>query len=102
MYFIAKTSVYQKWITKLKDLKARALITERIDRVVDGLLGDAVSIGDGVSELKIHYGPGYRVYFSKREMKIILLLCGGDKSTQNRDIVVSKKLLKKLESKKWQ
>lgn len=98
MYLIERTKIYHKWASELKDIKAKSLINERVYRVGDGLFGDIAPVGDGVSELRIHYGPGYRVYFSKKADKIILLLCGGSKSSQDRDITVAKKLLKQWEN----
>lgn len=89
---IKQTKVYARWEHDLRDELARAAITARVMRLANGLAGDAKSLGDGVSELRIHYGPGYRVYFQKRGPVIILLLCGGDKSSQDRDIATAKAL----------
>jgi putative addiction module killer protein len=83
---IRQTETFLRWERKLKDDKARALIAARIFRIANGLEGDAAPVGGGVSELRIHYGPGYRVYFTRRGDEIIVLLCGGDKSSQSRDI----------------
>ncbi len=77
---------FDEWFNCLRDTKARYRIRARLDRVVEGNLGDYRFVGDGVWELKIDYGPGYRVYFGQVGSVIILLLCGGDKSTQERDI----------------
>jgi putative addiction module killer protein len=79
-------SPFEAWLTKLKDVKGRAKIKARIDRLSLGNLGDSRPVGCGVSELKIDFGPRYRVYFSEVGKTIILLLCGGDKSTQKQDI----------------
>ncbi len=95
---IKQTETYRKWEQKLRDRKAKAAIAARLFRLANGLLGDVASVGDGINELRIHYGPGYRVYFLKRNNDIILLLCGGNKSTQSRDITVAKKLAKELEN----
>lgn len=92
MLEIKQTEIYLKWEHKLKDHKAKAIIAARLFRLANGLLGDVSSVGQGISELKIHYGPGYRVYFKQKENQIIILLCGGDKGTQSRDIKVAKKL----------
>jgi putative addiction module killer protein len=94
---LRQTEIFRKWERKLKDQKARALIAARILRVVNGLLGDVAAVGEGVSELRIHYGPGYRVYFRRRGEEIIILLCGGDKSTQEQDIRLAKRLAAELE-----
>jgi putative addiction module killer protein len=80
----------------LKDIRARARIADRIDRLTVGNPGDVKSVGDGVSELRIDYGPGYRLYFTRQGQRLVLLLCGGDKSTQNRDIDRAKALVKEL------
>lgn len=83
---------FQEWLHNLKDIKGRAAIRARIERVGLGNLGDCKSVGDGVSELRISYGPGYRVYFGQEGSKLVVLLCGGDKSTQKRDITKAKEL----------
>ncbi len=77
---------FDEWIVALRDRMERGKINERLRRIFLGNLGDYKSVGDGVFELRIHYGAGYRVYFGQIDSVIILLLCGGDKSTQNRDI----------------
>jgi len=92
MLEIKQTETYLKWDRKLKDHKAKAIIAARLFRLANGILGDVAPIGQGISELRIHYGPGYRVYFKQRGNQIIILLCGGDKGTQSRDIEVAKKL----------
>jgi putative addiction module killer protein len=86
MTTITQTEDFSKWLGKLRDSKARAVIVERIQRVSHGLLGDVKSVSGGVSELRIDYGPGYRVYFTQRGGELVILLCGGDKATQPRDI----------------
>ncbi len=92
MITIRQTETFRKWERKLKDQRAKALIAARILRVANGLLGDVSSVGEGVSELRIHYGPGYRVYFRRRGEEIVILLCGGDKSTQEQDIKQARRL----------
>jgi putative addiction module killer protein len=82
---------FSSWLNALRDRDARARIRKRLDRVKLGNLGDHRSVGDGVFELKIDYGPGYRLYFAQVDLLIILLLCGGDKNTQDRDILQAKK-----------
>lgn len=77
---------FSEWFDSLRDTNAQAKIISRLNRMTAGNLGDYRSVGEGVSELKINYGPGYRVYFGQIGSKIVLLLCGGDKSTQSKDI----------------
>ena len=79
-------SPYAEWLASLRDARARARIIMQVDRMELGLFGDSEPIGEGLSELKIHYGPGYRVYYGTENWDVYLLLCGGDKSTQSRDI----------------
>ena len=81
---------FSEWLASLRDTKARAKIRVRLDRVSLGNLGDCHSVGDGVQELRIDYGPGYRVYFGQLGSTIVLLLCGGDKSMQANDIEQAK------------
>jgi len=83
-------SPYADWLGGLKDRRAKAKILIQVDKMELGLFGDVEPVGDGLSELRIHYGPGYRVYFAKEENHIYLLLCGGDKSTQSKDIKKAK------------
>ena len=92
MIELRQTEIFRKWRTKLKDERARVLIASRLDRLAFGNAGDVKPVGQGVSELRIDHGPGYRVYFQKRGNTIILLLCGGDKRTQDRDIKMAKRL----------
>ncbi len=87
---IIKTNVFENWFTALRDANARDRITIRIDRAALGNLGDVAPVGEGVSEMRINYGPGYRLYFMQRGAVLIVLLCGGDKSTQRRDIARAK------------
>ena len=81
---------FAEWIDSLRDRNTRAKINNRLRRVSLGNLGDYRSVGGGVFELRIHWGPGYRVYFGQIGLTIVLLLCGGDKSTQDRDILKAK------------
>ena len=92
MLELKQTETFRKWRAKLKDEHARGLIAARLDRLAYGLSGDAEPVGHGISELRIHYGPGYRVYFQRRGDTIIVLLCGGDKGSQARDIKTAKRL----------
>ena len=93
MYFIQKTKIFSEWLARLRDQKAQARIVLRFAKMEVGLLGDYKSIGDGLSEIRIDYGPGYRLYFTKKNNVIIILLIGGDKSTQARDIEKARKIL---------
>ena len=98
MLEIKQTETYRKWEHKLKDKRAKALISARIFRLVNGLAGDVKPIGQGLSELRIHYGPGYRIYFRQQGNELVILLCGGNKSTQQRDIEQEKQMDKELRS----
>ena len=89
---IRRTPIYKDWLSKLKDGVARARIITRVDRLEEGNSGDSRSVGSGVVELRINFGPGYRVYYIQRGEIYILLLCGGDKSTQSKDIERAKLL----------
>lgn len=94
LYHLQQTPVFGRWLKDLKDLQARAAIVLRLKQLQAGYLGDAKSVGDGVSEMRWHMGPGYRVYFCRRGQQVIVLLAGGDKSTQVRDIARAKQLAK--------
>lgn len=97
MYFIEKTTEFDKWFRKLNDLRAKAKIIFRIQKIEnDEHFGDRKFVGEGISELRINYAKGYRVYFREQNGKIILLLIGGDKSTQQQDIEKAKEIWKKL------
>lgn len=86
-----------KWFRSLKDRRAKARIQARIDRVEMGNFGDVASVGEGVSELRIFYGPGYRVYFVQQDAVVVILLSGGDKSSQKTDIAKAKEIARQLE-----
>jgi putative addiction module killer protein len=92
MIEIRSTEQYSKWYRKLRDRQAQSRILIRLRRLSLGNFGDAAPVGEGVSELRIHYGPGYRVYFVRRGGRIIILLGGGEKSTQDKDIAAAKAL----------
>ena len=93
MIELKQTATYEKWEARLRDKRARTIIAARLMRLAEGLPGDVEPVGEGISELRIHYGPGYRgVYFQRRGNLLVVLLCGGDKSTQARDIATAKKL----------
>lgn len=94
MYLIEKTVEFEKWLRKLKDIRAKAIILFRIQKVeYDGHFGDCESVGDGIRELKIDYAKGYRIYLKEKEERLIILLVGGDKSTQQKDIKKAKEIL---------
>ena len=97
MIEVRQTEIFENWFKQLKDRKAKARIQVRIDRMTVGNFGDVAPIGEGVSELRVHYGPGYRVYFVQRGQIVVILLSGGDKSSQNSDIRKAKELAKQLE-----
>ena len=86
MFEVRRTAEFIDWLVRLKDVQARARIAKRIDRIAAGNLGDAKSVGGGVSELRFDFGPGYRVYFTRRGDVVVILLCGGDKASQAQDI----------------
>ena len=86
MLEVRRTVAFIEWLTGLRDLQARARIAKRIDRIAQGNFGDAKSVGGGVSELRFAFGPGYRVYYTLRDNVVVILLCGGDKGSQARDI----------------
>lgn len=92
MFEIEETDDYKAWFAGLKDIRAKAKILARVRNMSQGNFSDVEPVGNGVSETKIHYGPGYRVYFKKTGNTVVLLLCGGDKSSQSRDIKAAKAL----------
>lgn len=96
MIAIRKTEVFVQWLDALRDVQARARVQVRIERLAGGNPGDVEPIGEGVSELRINYGPGYRVYFKQRGRELIILLAGGDKSTQAKDIKAALRLARNL------
>lgn len=93
---VKQTPEFGAWLRGLRDVRARAVIARRIERVAQGLMGDVKAVGAGVSELRVDIGPGYRVYFVKRGETLVVLLCGGDKSSQARDIVHAKSLAQEV------
>ncbi len=96
IYEIETTEAFDGWLKKLRDRKAALAVLNRLDRAKLGNFGDAKPVGDGICEMRLFIGPGYRVYYVIREGRIILLLCGGDKSTQTQDIAKAKEMLKQL------
>jgi len=95
---IRETREFSHWLAKLKDKTARGRILARIQRLACGLAGDVKPVGHGVSEMRIHFGPGYRVYFCRQGQSLIVLLAGGDKTTQDRDIETAQRLARGLET----
>ena len=96
MLEIRKTEVFARWMDGLRDLRARARVQVRIERLAAGNRGDARTVGEGVHELRIDYGPGYRVYFTNRRAEVVLLLTGGNKRTQAADIRTAVRLARDL------
>ena len=96
MIEIRKTALFVQWLDDLRDIQARARVLARVERLVAGNPGDVRPVGEGVSELRINYGPGYRVYFRKRGRELIILLAGGDKNTQATDIKAALRLARNL------
>lgn len=97
MFQIQQTEAFARWLANLRDIRAKARILARLDSVRLGNLGDAKSVGGGVSEMRIDVGAGYRVYFTRRQRVIVILLCGGDKSTQTKDIANAKLIVREIE-----
>lgn len=98
MIEVRRTAEFIDWLTGLRDIPARARIAKRIDRIGQGNFGDAKSVGDGVSELRFTFGPGYRVYYTRRGNVVVVLLCGGDKASQGRDIERAKAMAQEIEA----
>ena len=94
---VVYTEVFEKWLRRLRDQRAKASILTRIERIEDGNFGDHSSVGGGINELRIHVGQGYRVYYIIRSRKVVILLCGGDKSSQQRDIFRAHQISGELE-----
>lgn len=97
MRTILTTEAFDTWFSDLRDRQGRARIQARIDRAAAGNLGNCAPVGEGVSEMKIDVGPGYRVYFVQRGLELVILLAGGDKSTQAKDIALARDLARQLE-----
>lgn len=95
-YNVTDLPEFHDWLWKQRDVILRAKILKRIDQISDGNFGDHKSVGGGVSELRINYGPGYRVYYTMRERVVVILLCAGDKSSQDKDIKKAKQLAKEV------
>jgi putative addiction module killer protein len=96
MVEIRKTELFANWLDGLRDIQAKARVLVRIERLASGNAGDVKSVGEGVSEMRIDYGPGYHVYFIQRGSELIILLAGGEKSSQSRDIKAAIRLAQNL------
>lgn len=96
-YEVVSTEIFNQWFRELRDRQAAKAVALRINRAKTGNLGDTKPVGDGVSEMRLFVGKGYRLYYTLRNQQIVILLCGGDKSSQNRDIRKAKDLLQQLE-----
>lgn len=97
MYQLKRTDVFDDWLLDLRDVRAKARILARLESARLGNLGDVRSVGDGVGEMRVNVGAGYRVYFTRRQRVVIVLLCGGDKSSQARDIARAKQMVDEIE-----
>ena len=96
MLQVRKTETFVRWLDGLRDIRARARVQVRIERLAAGNAGDVEPVGEGVSEMRIDYGPGYRVYFKKQGREVVILLAGGDKRTQSADIKTALRLARNL------
>lgn len=100
MYQITKTNIFETWLDKLKDRRAASKINARLRNIELGNLGRTKSLGAGLHEIKIDYAVGYRLYFTNQNQQIIIMICGGDKSTQQRDIELAKEIMKQMKAEK--
>lgn len=98
MYEVRQTVRFADWFKRLADIRAKAQIVRRIERAEAGNLGDVKSLGDQVFEMRVHHGPGYRLYFARQGDRLILLLCGGDKGSQRRDIEQAKTMARDMDN----
>ena len=96
MYQVHQTDIFAGWLSKLRDSRAIARILVRIESLRQGNSGDSKSLGSGLHELRIHFGPGYRIYYTRKSGLVVLLLCGGDKSSQSKDIAHARRILTEL------
>lgn len=97
MIEVRYSGVFSGWLSGLRDTIGRALILKRVDRIALGNFGDHKSVGGGVSELRLAFGPGYRIYYTRRGETVVILLCGGEKGSQSRDIELAKRMAKEIE-----
>lgn len=98
MFEVELTDTFTQWLAQLRDRQGAAVVAARLLRLQHGLLGDTRAVGEGVSELRIHFGPGYRVYFTQREGCMVILLAGGDKSSQARDIRLAQGMVRHMQT----
>lgn len=96
MLDVVESATFSRWVEGLRDWRAVARIQARLRNITMGNFGDTRSLGDGVSEMRIHYGPGYRLYFTRQGANVVVLLCGGDKDSQQRDIALAKRIAVQL------
>jgi putative addiction module killer protein len=96
VFELRQTAIFRSWLADLRDTQARLRIAARLRRAQFGNLGDVKSVGDGVQEMRVDHGPGYRLYFTRRGDVVVILLCGGDKSSQDRDIRRAKELSREV------
>ena len=96
MFEVRQSAVFSAWLAELRDLSARLRIAARVRRMEEGHLGDTKTVGSGVRELRMNFGPGYRVYYVQRGQRIVVLLCGGDKDSQKSDIIAAKRMAKEV------
>ncbi|MCP5131328.1 MAG: type II toxin-antitoxin system RelE/ParE family toxin [Pseudomonadales bacterium] len=96
MYQVQQTDIFAKWLSKLKDRKAMAKLLVRVESLRQGNTGDSKTLGTGLHEIRIHYGPGYRIYYTRKSGLVILLVCGGDKSSQSKDIANARRIMAEL------
>lgn len=102
MLEVRRTAEFIKWLVNLRDVAARARIARRIDRIAAGHFGDTKPIGGGVSELRFAFGPGYRIYYTRRGQVVVILLCGGDKGSQTRDIEHAKAMARDIAAQEFE
>jgi putative addiction module killer protein len=100
MYTLIRSPEFEKWFKTLRDLRAKAKITARLDNATLGNFGDCKPVGEGISEMRVHVSVGYRVYYVRTQLTIYVLLTGGDKSSQNKDIARAKQMARKLKGEK--
>ena len=95
-YEVIRSDRFSRWLDRLRDKRAQAQIQVRVDRIEDGNFGDHSSVGGGVSELRIDVGQGYRIYYTIRQQRVVILLCGGDKASQRRDIIRAQQMAREI------